>query len=528
MILLDGGTLTLEQLAAIADGRATVALAGGAVAAVRRGARGGRSARGGRRARVRHQHRLRIARRGARFRSESLGALQVNLLRSHAAGVGDAAARPRGARDDGAARERAGEGLSPASAARRSTAHRAAQRARASGRAEPRIGRRERRSRPARAPGARADRRRVRDLRRRSGGRRAAPPRSARAGLAPSTWRPRKGSRSSTARRRRRRSLALALARRRTAGARRRRRRGAHHRRPARVDPCRSKRASTLPRPHPGQRASAANLFALLAAQRDQRLARQLRPRAGRLFDALRPAGARRGARRVRVRAARSSRSRRTPPPTTRWCSPRRATSSRAATFTARPWRSPPTCSCSASSQLATISERRTDRLVNPALSGLPPFLTRDGGLAFGADDGAGDRRGARLRAEDARASGQRRHDPDVGQQEDHVSMSMARRAEGASARSTWRRASSPIELLCACQAIDLLAPLATSPRAGARARARARARADARRRIARRRADSQRIAASIAAGDVANARAPEMSSKDFLEIHLTTPARVS
>ena len=31
--------------------------------------------------------------------------------------------------------------------------------------------------------------------------------------------------------------------------------------------------------------------------------------------------------------------------------------------------------------QLATISERRSDRLVNPALSGLPPFLTTDSGL---------------------------------------------------------------------------------------------------------------------------------------------------
>src|SRR5438093_9115204 len=33
---------------------------------------------------------------------------------------------------------------------------------------------------------------------------------------------------------------------------------------------------------------------------------------------------------------------------------------------------------------LATISERRTDRLVDPALSGLPAFLTRDGGLKSG------------------------------------------------------------------------------------------------------------------------------------------------
>ena len=34
--------------------------------------------------------------------------------------------------------------------------------------------------------------------------------------------------------------------------------------------------------------------------------------------------------------------------------------------------------------QLATISERRSDRLVNPALSGLAPFLTRDSGLHSG------------------------------------------------------------------------------------------------------------------------------------------------
>src|SRR5205085_4653764 len=33
---------------------------------------------------------------------------------------------------------------------------------------------------------------------------------------------------------------------------------------------------------------------------------------------------------------------------------------------------------------LATISERRTDRLVDPALSGLPAFLTRHGGLRSG------------------------------------------------------------------------------------------------------------------------------------------------
>ena len=42
---------------------------------------------------------------------EALGALQVNLLRSHAAGVGDAAAGPRRPGGNGAARERSREGL---------------------------------------------------------------------------------------------------------------------------------------------------------------------------------------------------------------------------------------------------------------------------------------------------------------------------------------------------------------------------------------------------------------------------------
>ena len=66
---------------------------------------------------------------------------------------------------------------------------------------------------------------------------------------------------------------------------------------------------------------------------------------------------------------------------------------------------------------LATISERRIDRLVDPTLSGLPAFLTRDGGLQVGLHDGAGHRRGGRLRAEVARAPGRRRHHSDVGEQ---------------------------------------------------------------------------------------------------------------
>jgi histidine ammonia-lyase len=112
---------------------------------------------------------------------------------------------------------------------------------------------------------------------------------------------------------------------------------------------------------------------------------------------------------------------------------------------------------------LATISERRTDRLVDPALSGLPAFLTRQGGL----------RSGFMLAQVTAAAVASELKSmahpagvdtiPTSANKEDHVSMSMtaALKAEGAVSRA---REVVAIELLCACQAIDLLAPLTTSP----------------------------------------------------------------
>ena len=111
-----------------------------------------------------------------------------------------AAAGARGARGDGAARQRAGQGLFRHSRRDARGAARAAQSRRASARAEPRIGRRQRRPRAARAPRAGAGRRR-RDAgtaaRRVSGARRAGRGRAV-AGRARTR---RKGSRSSTARR---------------------------------------------------------------------------------------------------------------------------------------------------------------------------------------------------------------------------------------------------------------------------------------------------------------------------------------
>jgi histidine ammonia-lyase len=113
--------------------------------------------------------------------------------------------------------------------------------------------------------------------------------------------------------------------------------------------------------------------------------------------------------------------------------------------------------------QLATISERRSDRLVNPALSGLAPFLTRDSGLNSGymlAQVTA-----AALVSELKTLAHPASADtiPTSANREDHVSMSMAAALKAERALELATRVLA-IEILLACQAIDLLAPLATSP----------------------------------------------------------------
>ncbi len=113
--------------------------------------------------------------------------------------------------------------------------------------------------------------------------------------------------------------------------------------------------------------------------------------------------------------------------------------------------------------QLATIAERRADRLVNPALSGLPPFLTRDSGLHSGymmAQVTA-----AALVSELKTLAHPASTDtiPTSANREDHVSMSMAAALKAQRALELATRVVA-IELLLACQAIDLLHPLTTSP----------------------------------------------------------------
>jgi histidine ammonia-lyase len=93
---------------------------------------------------------------------------------------------------------------------------------------------------------------------------------------------------------------------------------------------------------------------------------------------------------------------------------------------------------------------------------------------------------------------------PTSGNKEDHVSMSMSAGLKVQRAVDLARHVIA-IELLCACQAIDLLAPLTTSP-ALARVHARIRSRVAT---IDRDRAtslDTERIAELIASGEVERA----------------------
>jgi len=117
---------------------------------------------------------------------------------------------------------------------------------------------------------------------------------------------------------------------------------------------------------------------------------------------------------------------------------------------------------CLGLAQLATISERRSERLVNPALSGLPAFLTRHGGLQSGLM--MAQVTAAALTSELKTLAHPASVDtiPTSANKEDHVSMSMAAGLKASRALELARGVIA-VELLCACQALDLLAPLATS-----------------------------------------------------------------
>jgi histidine ammonia-lyase len=116
-----------------------------------------------------------------------------------------------------------------------------------------------------------------------------------------------------------------------------------------------------------------------------------------------------------------------------------------------------------AMTQIATISERRTDRLMTPGMSDLPAFLTRDSGLHSGLM--MAHVTAAALTAEIKTLAHPASVDtiPTSAGREDHVSMSMGAALKAARVVELATEVVA-VEILAACQAVDLLAPLTTSP----------------------------------------------------------------
>jgi histidine ammonia-lyase len=109
--------------------------------------------------------------------------------------------------------------------------------------------------------------------------------------------------------------------------------------------------------------------------------------------------------------------------------------------------------------QLATISERRVEQLVNPSLSGLPPFLAKNSGLNSGFM--IAQVTSAALVAESRVLSHPASVDsiPSSAGREDHVSMGMTA-ALKARQVAEFARTCLAVEILVAAQALDFRRPL--------------------------------------------------------------------
>ena len=105
--------------------------------------------------------------------------------------------------------------------------------------------------------------------------------------------------------------------------------------------------------------------------------------------------------------------------------------------------------------ELADISERRIESLVNPSISGLPAFLVKNGGLNSGFM--IVQYTAAALVSENKVLAHPASVDsiPSSGNQEDHVSMGTIAARKAGEILENLRRVIG-MELMCACQAIDL------------------------------------------------------------------------
>ena len=116
-----------------------------------------------------------------------------------------------------------------------------------------------------------------------------------------------------------------------------------------------------------------------------------------------------------------------------------------------------------AAAELGAISERRTERLVNPALSGLPAFLAREGGLHSGLM--MAHVTAAALVSESKVLAHPASVDsiPTSAGKEDHVSMGPTAAWKAARVVANTARVLA-VELLAACEAVEFHRPLRSSP----------------------------------------------------------------
>jgi histidine ammonia-lyase len=152
---------------------------------------------------------------------------------------------------------------------------------------------------------------------------------------------------------------------------------------------------------------------------------------------------------------------------------------------------------------LAGISERRTEQLTNPMGSQLPAFLVREAGLnsGFMILQVTAAALASEMKAQAAPHSVD--SIPTSANQEDYVSMGMAAARRIQPMLANLRNVLA-IELLAACQGLDLLAPLRTGPetqKAYELLRATSK-KVDADRSLSR---DIEAVAARIATGDFSN-----------------------
>lgn len=116
-----------------------------------------------------------------------------------------------------------------------------------------------------------------------------------------------------------------------------------------------------------------------------------------------------------------------------------------------------------AAAELADIAERRIERLVNPQLSGLPAFLTRNGGVHSGLM--ITQYTAASLVSENKVLAHPASVDsiPSSANQEDHVSMGTTAARKARQVLANVRRVLA-IELMCAAQALEFRGPDRLAP----------------------------------------------------------------